>query len=131
MSKKNNRPYQPIDCDKEKEKLSPNANFGKNPLADTNLIGAMLQVILWGWASLGWFIYQSYQLGLAQASLGTTIGLMTLSTILFVIMVLILGISIGHLMKTQGKAWGTILFPLSIVLWAFLTYNINNFAMSQ
>jgi hypothetical protein len=68
---------------------------------------------------------------LAQASLGTTIGLMTLSTILFVIMVLILGISIGHLMKTQGKAWGTILFPLSIVLWAFLTYTINNFAMSQ
>jgi len=46
MSKKNNRPYQPIDWDKEKEKLSPNANFGKNPLADTNLIGAMLQVIL-------------------------------------------------------------------------------------
>ena len=131
MSKKNNRPYHPIDWDKEKEKLSPNANNGQNPLADRNLIGAMLQLVFGGGVSLIWFIYQAYQLGFVHASMGTTIGLMALSIFLFVVMVLILGISIGYAFKSQGKSWGGMLLPLSIILWVVLTYGINNFAMSQ
>lgn len=130
MSKKNNRPYHPVNWEKEKERISQNTSFNQNPLGNANLMEVIIQLVVGAVLSLGWFIYQAYQFGFAQASLVKTAWFMVLSTALFLIIVIVGGFSFGYVFSSQGKRWGKLLLPLSLIIWVIITYFINNYALS-
>lgn len=136
MSKKNWRPYQPINFDLEREKIvSENQlqaqKITQNPMMDKNLIGTMIEMFSALFVSLGWMLYQAYIFGLAQIGLTNTIIHMAISVFIFLLFVLVGGISLGYGLSSQGKRWGKVLLPVSLILWVVCTYFIGNYFITH